>query len=110
MRFLQQIVAITWLNIRNLPQRFASSAVAIVGVAAVVLVFAAVLSMAKGFERTMISAGSEDTAIRYAFRSDGRAEQRVVQRSGTDRRERTRVYSKTVTTRSSLRSSTSSST
>jgi len=27
------------------------------------LVFAAVLSMAKGFERTMISAGSEDTAI-----------------------------------------------
>ena len=63
MRGLQQIIAVTWLNIRNLPQRVATSVVAIVGVAAVVLVFAAVLSMAQGFERTMISAGSEDTAI-----------------------------------------------
>lgn len=63
MRTLQQILAVTWLNIRNLPQRVATSVVAIIGVAAVVLVFAAVLSMAQGFERTMISAGSEDTAI-----------------------------------------------
>ena len=63
MLVLRQILAVTWLNLRNLPQRIASSAVAIVGVAAVVLVFSAVLSMAKGFERTMVSAGSEDTAI-----------------------------------------------
>lgn len=63
MRFLQQIIAVTWLNILNLPQRIASSTVAIIGVAAVVLVFAAVLSMAKGFERTMVLAGSDDTAI-----------------------------------------------
>jgi len=63
MRGLQQVLAVTWLNLRNLPQRVGSSIVAVIGVAAVVLVFAAVLSMAKGFERTMISAGSEDTAI-----------------------------------------------
>jgi putative ABC transport system permease protein len=63
MRSLNQIFAVTWLNLRNLPQRIGSSVVAVVGVAAVVLVFAAVLSMAKGFERTMISAGSDDTAI-----------------------------------------------
>lgn len=63
MRGIKQIFAVTWLNLRNLPQRYASSLVAIIGVAAVVLVFAAVLSMAKGFERTMISAGSDDTAI-----------------------------------------------
>ncbi len=63
MRGLKQIFAVTWLNLRNLPQRVGSSVVAVIGVAAVVLVFAAVLSMAKGFERTMISAGSEDTAI-----------------------------------------------
>ncbi len=63
MRGLNQILAVTWLNLRNLPQRVGSSVVAVIGVAAVVLVFAAVLSMAKGFERTMISAGSEDTAI-----------------------------------------------
>ena len=60
---LNQIVAVTWLNLRNLPQRLGSSVVAVIGVAAVVLVFAAVLSMAKGFERTMIAAGSDDTAI-----------------------------------------------
>lgn len=63
MRAIKQVLAITWLNLRNLPQRLSSSLVAIVGVGAVVLVFAAVLSMAKGFERTMLSAGSDDTAI-----------------------------------------------
>jgi putative ABC transport system permease protein len=63
MRGLNQIIAVTWLNLRNLPQRLGSSVVAIIGVAAVVLVFAAVLSMGKGFERTMIAAGSDDTAI-----------------------------------------------
>lgn len=63
MNTLKQIIAVTWLNIRNLPQRLASSLVAVVGVAAVVLVFAAVLSMATGLERTMLSAGTDDTAI-----------------------------------------------
>lgn len=63
MRSLNQIAAVTWLNIRNLPQRIASSLVIVIGVAAVVLVAAAVLSMAKGFERTMVSAGAEDAAI-----------------------------------------------
>jgi len=63
MRALNQIFAVTLLNLKNLPRRTGSSLVAIVGVAAVVLVFAAVLSMARGFERTMISTGSEDTAI-----------------------------------------------
>ena len=63
MRLLNQIIAVTWLSLRNLPQRLGSSVVAVIGVAAVVLVFAAILSMAKGFERTMLGAGSEDTAI-----------------------------------------------
>ncbi len=60
---IKQILAVTLLNLRNLPQRFASSAVAVIGVAAVVLVFAAVLSMAAGLERTMLAAGSDDTAV-----------------------------------------------
>ena len=63
MKTLNQILAVTWLNIRNLPQRIGSSLVAVVGVSAVVLVFAAVLSMAEGFERTMLAAGTEDTVI-----------------------------------------------
>lgn len=63
MRSINQMFAVTWLNLRNLPQRIGSSVVAVIGVAAVVLVFAAVLSMAKGFERTMVTAGADDTAI-----------------------------------------------
>jgi putative ABC transport system permease protein len=72
MRAIRQIIAVTRLNILNLPKRIASSIVAIVGVMAVVLVFAAVLSMAKGFERTMVAAGSEDTVI--VLRSGATAE------------------------------------
>lgn len=52
-----------WLNLRNIPRRLASALVTIIGVAAVVLVFAAVLSIGRGFERTLTSAGAEDTAI-----------------------------------------------
>ena len=63
MRSLNQITAVTSLNILNLPRRVATSVVAVVGVAAVVLVFAAVMSMAKGFEKTMTRTGSDDTAI-----------------------------------------------
>lgn len=63
MRFLNQVFAVTKLNILNLPKRIATSTVAIIGVLAVVLVFAAVLSMAKGFERTMVATGSDDVAI-----------------------------------------------
>jgi putative ABC transport system permease protein len=69
---LKRIVAITWLNLCNLPRRLAVSLVAVIGVAAVVLVFAAVLSMATGFERTMKGAGSDDVAI--VLRSGSTAE------------------------------------
>ncbi len=72
MKFIKQIIAVTALNIRNLPQRIGGSLVAIIGVAAVVLVFAAVLSMAAGFERTMLRAGADDTAI--VLRSGSTAE------------------------------------
>ena len=72
MKFLNQAIAVTMLNLRNLPQRAGGSVVAVVGVAAVVLVFAAVLSMAAGFERTMLLAGSDDTAI--VLRSGSTAE------------------------------------
>lgn len=63
MNTIKQISAVTALNLRNLPQRLASSVVAVIGVGAVVLVFAAVLSMAAGLERTMVSTGSDDTAV-----------------------------------------------
>lgn len=72
MKTLRQIVAITLTNLKSLPVRAGPSIVAVIGVAAVVAVFAAVLSMARGFERTMTAAGSEDTAI--VLRSGASAE------------------------------------
>ncbi len=63
MKWLRQAVMLTWLNIRTLPNRPGSSAVAVIGIAAVVGVFAGVLSMASGFERTVSGSGSEDVAI-----------------------------------------------
>lgn len=60
---LLQIGVISAMNLRNLPQRLGTSAVAVLGVACVVGVFIAVLSMASGFQRTVMSAGAEDVAI-----------------------------------------------
>ena len=58
-----QLIAVTALNLRTLPQRLVSSAVAIVGIAGVVAVFVAMLSMAEGFKKTMETTGSPDTAL-----------------------------------------------
>jgi putative ABC transport system permease protein len=54
---------VTLLNLRTIRQRLGSSLVAVVGIAGVVAVFVAVLSMATGFRKTMQSTGSPDTAI-----------------------------------------------
>lgn len=63
MSWLNQSISVTVMNLRSLPQRLAASVVAIIGVGAVVGVFAGVLSMASGFEKTMLAAGSEGTAV-----------------------------------------------
>ena len=46
------------LNLRTVPQRLGSSAVAIVGIAGVVVVLVAVLSIAEGFRAAMTGAGA----------------------------------------------------
>lgn len=61
--WLSQIFIVSWMNLRNISQRLGTSSVAVFGVACVVGVFIGVLSMATGFQRTMTSAGAEDTAI-----------------------------------------------
>ncbi len=60
---LRQIVAVTVLNLRTIPQRLGSSIVAIIGIAGVVVVLVAVLSIAEGFRASMQEAGSPDRAI-----------------------------------------------
>ena len=63
MSFFTQVFAVSWLSLRTIPQRLGSSAVAVVGIAGVVIVFVAVLSMAQGFYAAMTAAGSPDRAI-----------------------------------------------
>ena len=60
---LNRTLVITTLSLRTLRQRAGASAVAVVGVAGVVLVFVAVLSIAEGFQGALAGAGSPDTAI-----------------------------------------------
>jgi putative ABC transport system permease protein len=63
MSFFTQIFSVTWLSIRTIRERLGSSAVAVVGIAGVVIVFVAVLSIAEGFSRTMQTAGAADRAM-----------------------------------------------
>lgn len=63
MRSLKQLLAVTFLNLRTIPQRLGSSTVAVVGIAGVVIVFVAVLSIAEGFRKTMAGTGSASKAL-----------------------------------------------
>lgn len=63
MGWLKQVVAVTLVNLRTIPQRLGSSFVAIVGIAGVVVVLVAVLSIAEGFNAAMQGAGSPDRAL-----------------------------------------------
>jgi putative ABC transport system permease protein len=62
-RWLKQTLAVTLLSIRTIPQRLGSSFVAMVGIAGVVIVFVAVLSIAEGFRAAMTVAGSPSRVI-----------------------------------------------
>ena len=58
-----QIGAVTAMNVRNIPERWASSLVAVVGIGGVTLVLIAVLSIAAGFQKALELSGSPDVAI-----------------------------------------------
>ena len=60
---LSQIIAITGLNLRSIPQRWGPSLVIVIGLAGVVAVFTALLAMAQGFQATLKDAGRTDNAI-----------------------------------------------
>lgn len=60
---LQQTIAVVLMNLRSLPERFAPSMVAIVGVAVAVAVLVSVLGMAQGFSHTVGGTGRADRAI-----------------------------------------------
>ena len=60
---LQQVIAVTAMNLRTVPARWASSLVIVVGIAGVVTVLVALLALAKGFASTLQRTGHPDRAI-----------------------------------------------
>lgn len=58
-----QIGAVTGMNLRNIPQRWSSSLVAVLGVGGVTLVLVALLSIAAGFRVALEGSGSDDVAM-----------------------------------------------
>ena len=61
--WLSQVWAVTALNLRTLGQRRGSSAATVFGVAGVVTVVVAVLSIAEGFRATLASTGAPENVI-----------------------------------------------
>jgi putative ABC transport system permease protein len=58
-----QTAAITGINVKSIPERWAPSLVIVIGLAGVVAVFTALLAMAVGFETTLKAAGRADVAM-----------------------------------------------
>jgi putative ABC transport system permease protein len=67
---LSQILAVTAVNLRSIGQRVGSSTVAVVGIAGVVIVFLAVLSIAEGFRAAMADVGDAQNVIVMRAGSD----------------------------------------
>ena len=63
MSALNQIAAVSAMNLRSLPQRIGTSSVVVIGIAGVVAVLISVLAMSTGFIRTLEKTGPENRAI-----------------------------------------------
>jgi putative ABC transport system permease protein len=61
--WLSQVVSVTHVNLRSIPERKGAVLAATVGIAGVVAVFVGVLSIAEGFRAAMKVSGSQDVAI-----------------------------------------------
>ena len=61
--WLQQLAAVTAMNLRNLPARLGTSLVAVVGIGGVVAVLVSLLSMGEGFRAALELSGQDDVAL-----------------------------------------------
>lgn len=60
---MKQTLAVTWMSLRSIPSRFLSSLVIVVGIALVVGVLVAMLSMSKGLDQTLKGTGDNARAL-----------------------------------------------
>ena len=63
MRALQQVIAVSLLNLRSIPERAGSSFVIVIGTAGVVAVLISVLALSTGFRRTIENSARADRVI-----------------------------------------------
>jgi putative ABC transport system permease protein len=63
MNIIRQVLAVTAMNLRALPLRVMPSLVSVIGIAGVVLILVALLSISEGFRRTLELSGSDRVAI-----------------------------------------------
>ena len=70
MHWISQTLAVIGVTLRSIPQRLGSSVVAVIGIAGVVIVFTAVLSIAEGFKAAMRGTGDPQTVIVLRSGSD----------------------------------------
>jgi len=70
MNWISQTLAVTGVTLRSIGQRLGASIVAIIGIAGVVVVFIAVLSIAEGFAKAMRGTGDPRTVIVLRSGSD----------------------------------------
>ena len=80
---LKQILSITMLGIRSIPERLGPSLVIVVGLAGVVAVFTALLAMAAGFQSTLESAGRPDVALVLRGGSQAELNSGITREQGT---------------------------
>ena len=62
-KWVNQLVAITAMTLRNLPARLGTSLVAVVGIGGVVAVLVSLLSMGEGFRAALDLSGRDDVAL-----------------------------------------------
>jgi len=70
MRLIKQILELTGVSLRAIPQRLGTSLVVVIGIAGVVGVLVSVLAMAEGFRHTLAATGRPERVIMLRAGSD----------------------------------------
>ena len=63
MSSFRQVREIVWMNLQSIPQRLGASLVIVIGIAGVVGVLVAMLSMTRGLDRTLTATGAEHRVV-----------------------------------------------
>src|SRR3989475_7072320 len=83
MTSLNQVVHVTLINLRTIPQRLGTSLVIVIGIAGVVGVLVSVLAMGEGFRHTLASTGRPTRVIMLRAGSDAEMSSGVAREQAT---------------------------